>query len=33
MSVPESGEGRREHQRAIYDLMEHDLIPAAETNG
>jgi CubicO group peptidase (beta-lactamase class C family) len=32
-SVPTSGEGRREHQRAIYDLMEHDLVPAAETNG
>jgi CubicO group peptidase (beta-lactamase class C family) len=31
-SVPASGEGRREHQRAIYDLMERDLIPAAETD-
>jgi CubicO group peptidase (beta-lactamase class C family) len=29
-SVPTSGEGRREHQQAIYDLMEHDLIPAAD---
>jgi CubicO group peptidase (beta-lactamase class C family) len=32
-SVPTSGEGRREHQRAIYDLMEHDLVPAAERTG
>jgi CubicO group peptidase (beta-lactamase class C family) len=31
-SVPEPGEGRRDHQRAIYDLVEHDLIPAVETN-
>jgi CubicO group peptidase (beta-lactamase class C family) len=30
-SVPVPGEGRREHQRAIYDLMERDLIPAVET--
>jgi CubicO group peptidase (beta-lactamase class C family) len=29
-SVPSPGEGRREHQRAIYDLMERHLIPAAE---
>ncbi len=29
-SVPSPGEGRREHQRAIYDLMERYLIPAAE---
>jgi len=29
-SIPSPGEGRREHQRAIYDLMEHDLIPAAQ---
>jgi CubicO group peptidase (beta-lactamase class C family) len=32
-SAPSAGEGRREHQRAIYDLMEQDLIPAADTNG
>jgi CubicO group peptidase (beta-lactamase class C family) len=32
-SVPLPGDGRREHQRAIYDLMEQDLIPAAEMNG
>jgi CubicO group peptidase (beta-lactamase class C family) len=31
-SVPSPGDGRREHQHAIYDLMEHTLIPAAETN-
>ena len=30
-SIPSPGDGRREHQRAIYDLMEHDLIPAAQT--
>ncbi|MET0501573.1 MAG: serine hydrolase [Candidatus Binatia bacterium] len=29
-SLPSPGEGRREHQRAIYDLMEQDLVPAAE---
>lgn len=29
-SSPIPGEGRREHQRALYDLMEQDLIPAAE---
>jgi CubicO group peptidase (beta-lactamase class C family) len=29
-SLPTSGEGRREHQQAIYDLMEYDLIPAAD---
>jgi CubicO group peptidase (beta-lactamase class C family) len=29
-SVPSPGEGRREHQRAIYDLMERYLIPALE---
>ena len=29
-SVPSPGEGRREHQRTIYDLMERHLIPAAE---
>jgi CubicO group peptidase (beta-lactamase class C family) len=32
-SLPLPGEGRREHQRAIYDLMAQDLIPAAEMNG
>jgi CubicO group peptidase (beta-lactamase class C family) len=31
-SSPSPGEGRREHQRAIYDLMEQDIIPAAEEN-
>jgi CubicO group peptidase (beta-lactamase class C family) len=29
-SLPSPGDGRREHQRAIYDLMEADLIPAVE---
>ena len=29
-SLPSTGEGRREHQRAIYDLMEQDLVPAVE---
>ena len=29
-SLPSPGDGRREHQRAIYDLMEQDIIPAAE---
>jgi hypothetical protein len=29
-AVPTPGDGRREHQRAIYDLMERHLIPAAE---
>lgn len=29
-SVPSPGEGRREHQRAIYDLIERYLIPALE---
>jgi CubicO group peptidase (beta-lactamase class C family) len=29
-SLPLPGEGRREHQHAIYDLMEQDLIPAAD---
>ncbi|HSK28737.1 MAG TPA: hypothetical protein VLA17_02130, partial [Candidatus Limnocylindria bacterium] len=28
LSTP--GEGRREHQRAIYDLMDGYLVPAAE---
>jgi CubicO group peptidase (beta-lactamase class C family) len=31
-SLAEPGDGRREHQRAIYDLMEQDLIPAADAN-
>ena len=31
-SLPSPGEGRREHQRALYDLMEHDIIPAVEKN-
>ncbi|HEX2230208.1 MAG TPA: serine hydrolase [Candidatus Binatia bacterium] len=29
-SVPSPGEGRREHQHAIYNLLEQDLIPAAD---
>jgi len=29
-SLPSPGDGRREHQRAIYNLMEQDIIPAAE---
>jgi CubicO group peptidase (beta-lactamase class C family) len=29
-AVPSPGDGRREHQRAMYDLMERHLIPAAE---
>ena len=31
-AVPTPDDGRREHQRAIYDLMERHLIPAAEGN-
>ena len=31
-SVPLPGQGRREHQHAIYDLMEQDIVPAAEMN-
>ena len=31
-SVPSPGDGRREHQHAIYDLLERDIIPAAEMN-
>lgn len=27
-SVPSPGDGRREHQHAIYDLMERDIVPA-----
>jgi CubicO group peptidase (beta-lactamase class C family) len=30
-SLPSPGDGRREHQRAIYDLMEENLIPAVES--
>ena len=30
-SLPSPGQGRRQHQRTLYDLMEHDLIPAADT--
>lgn len=29
-ALPTPGDGRREHQRAIYDLMDRDLVPAAE---
>ncbi len=29
-SVPLTGEGRREHQHAIYDLMDQDIVPAVE---
>lgn len=29
-SVPAPGDGRREHQRAVYALVERDIIPAAE---
>jgi hypothetical protein len=29
-AVPAPDDGRREHQRAIYDLMERHLIPTAE---
>jgi CubicO group peptidase (beta-lactamase class C family) len=31
-SLPAPGDGRREHQRAIYDLMEQDILPAVEKN-
>ncbi len=31
-SSPSPGRGRGEHLRAIYDLMEHDLLPAADTD-
>jgi CubicO group peptidase (beta-lactamase class C family) len=31
-SLSSPGDGRREHQRALYDLMEHDIIPAMERN-
>ncbi|MGH7824962.1 MAG: serine hydrolase domain-containing protein [Candidatus Binatia bacterium] len=31
-SLPSPGDGRREHQHAIYDLMEHDIVPAVEMN-
>ena len=29
-SLPSPGQGRRQHQRTLYDLMEHDLVPAAD---
>jgi CubicO group peptidase (beta-lactamase class C family) len=29
-STPLPGEGRREHQRGLYDLLAHELIPAAQ---
>ncbi|MGH7846942.1 MAG: serine hydrolase domain-containing protein [Candidatus Binatia bacterium] len=29
-SLPSPGDGRREHQRAIYDLLEEYLVPAAD---
>ena len=29
-AIPTPDDGRREHQRAIYELMEHGIIPAAE---
>ncbi|HXV82413.1 MAG TPA: serine hydrolase [Candidatus Binatia bacterium] len=29
-SLPSPGEGRREHQRALYDLMEQEIVPAVE---
>jgi CubicO group peptidase (beta-lactamase class C family) len=31
-SLPLPGDGRREHQHAIYDLMEQEIVPAAEMN-
>jgi CubicO group peptidase (beta-lactamase class C family) len=31
-SIPLPGEGRREHQHAIYELMERDIVPAVEKN-
>jgi CubicO group peptidase (beta-lactamase class C family) len=31
-SIPSPGDGRREHQHAIYDLMEQEIVPAAEMN-
>ena len=30
-SSPLPGQGRREHLRAIYDLVEYDLLPAVDT--
>jgi len=29
-SLPSPGDGRREHQRAIYDLMDQEIVPAME---
>jgi CubicO group peptidase (beta-lactamase class C family) len=31
-SLPAPGEGRREHQRAVYDLLEHEILPAVEAD-
>jgi CubicO group peptidase (beta-lactamase class C family) len=31
-SLPAPGDGRREHQHAVYDLIEREIIPAAEMN-
>jgi CubicO group peptidase (beta-lactamase class C family) len=31
-SLPAPGEGRREHQRAVYDLLEHEIVPAVEAD-
>ena len=31
-SVSSPGQGRRQHLRTIYDLMEHDLVPAADSS-
>ena len=31
LMLPSPGQGRRQHQRTLYDLMEHDLIPAADS--
>jgi CubicO group peptidase (beta-lactamase class C family) len=30
-SLPSPGDGRREHQHAIYDILEHEILPAAES--
>ncbi|HWO42174.1 MAG TPA: serine hydrolase [Candidatus Eisenbacteria bacterium] len=30
-SVPAPGEGRREHQRAVYELVEREIVPGIET--
>jgi CubicO group peptidase (beta-lactamase class C family) len=31
-SLPSPGDGRREHQHAIFDLMEQEIVPAVEAN-